>query len=110
MRVAAGAALRGRQAQTAITTFHFLQDGVKWDYITPILGPPWEIPLEFPLFQACTAWLVQATGLELDVAVPAIERGAMLPTSGLSRVAGARERTVQFVRALGEGPRTGKSA
>ena len=57
-----------RQAQTAISTFHFIQDGVTVNYITPILGPPWEIPLEFPLFQACTAWFVKATGLELDVA------------------------------------------
>lgn len=56
-----------RQAQTAITTYYFIQDGVTLNYITPILGPPWEIPLEFPLFQACTAWFVQATGLDLDV-------------------------------------------
>ena len=46
-----------RQSQTAISTYHFVQHGVVWNYITPILGPPWEIPLEFPLFQACAAWL-----------------------------------------------------
>jgi hypothetical protein len=56
-----------RQAQTAITTDYFLREGVQLSYVTPILGPPWEMPLEFPLFQACTAWLVQATGLDLDV-------------------------------------------
>ncbi|MEO6003588.1 MAG: hypothetical protein ABIZ04_05590 [Opitutus sp.] len=57
-----------RQAQTAITTYYFIHGGISFDYITPILGPPWEIPLEFPLFQACTAWFVNATGMELDLA------------------------------------------
>ena len=43
-------------------------------------------------------------GLELDVAVPAIERGALLrnesATSGVIRIAGARERAEAFAHAL----------
>lgn len=56
-----------RQVQTAISTFYFVQDGVTLNYITPILGPPWQIPLEFPLFQACVAWLVKMNGSDLDL-------------------------------------------
>ena len=38
-------------------------------------------------------------GLELDVAVPAIERGADLPVgSGITRIPGARERAREFLR------------
>ena len=43
-------------------------------------------------------------GIELDLAVPAIERGAMLTMkdgeSGIRRIAGARERAEDFARAL----------
>lgn len=41
-----------------------------------------------------------AEGLELDIAVPAIERGAMLQSSGIRRIAGARERAIEFARCL----------
>ena len=44
----------------------------------------------------------EAEGLELDVAVPAIERGAGLEApSGLGRIPGARERAAEFARQLG---------
>jgi nondiscriminating glutamyl-tRNA synthetase len=43
----------------------------------------------------------EGEGLELDVAVPAIEHGADLPPdSGMSRVASARERADAFLRAM----------
>jgi len=41
-----------------------------------------------------------AEGLELDIAVPAIERGALLASSGMTRIASARERAVEFSRCL----------
>ena len=44
----------------------------------------------------------EAEGLELDLAVPAIERGAALVESGLEPVMGAADRAAAFVRALGE--------
>ena len=41
-------------------------------------------------------------GMELDSAVPAIDRGAELPsTSGLSSIVGCRERAAAFATALG---------
>jgi glutamyl-tRNA synthetase/nondiscriminating glutamyl-tRNA synthetase len=43
-------------------------------------------------------------GPELDLAVPAIERGAALPQhAGVARVAGCRERAVMFARAVERG-------
>jgi hypothetical protein len=46
----------------------------------------------------------EAEGLELDVAVPAMDRGAALTTrgggSGLIRIPAARERAAAFVRLL----------
>jgi hypothetical protein len=43
-------------------------------------------------------------GPELDLAVPAIERGAVLaPSAGVRRIVGCRERAVAFARALDGG-------
>ena len=50
-----------------------------------------------PIRLALTA---AAEGLELDAAVPAIDRGAQLQSSGISRIASARERASEFARAL----------
>lgn len=47
-----------RQTQTAITTYYVVKEGFKLNYITPILGAPWAIPFEFPLFQWIVAGLV----------------------------------------------------
>jgi hypothetical protein len=45
-----------RQTQTAISAY-WLQRGGPWlAYQTPVLGPPWSIPFEFPLYQ----WIVAA--------------------------------------------------
>ena len=42
----------------------------------------------------------EAEGIELDIAVPAIERGALLGPSGIRKIPGARERAVAFAAAL----------
>jgi hypothetical protein len=57
-----------RQVQTALTAHYLRQDGVRLDYHTPILGAPWAIPMEFPTYQACVAWLSRGTGLPLEPA------------------------------------------
>jgi glutamyl-tRNA synthetase len=44
----------------------------------------------------------EAEGLELDLAVPAIERGALLEGSGIQRILSARERAAQFASALSQ--------
>jgi glutamyl/glutaminyl-tRNA synthetase len=43
----------------------------------------------------------EAEGLELDLAVPAIEHGAALDVSGIRRISSARERAAEFSSALG---------
>lgn len=55
-----------RQTQTALTTYYFIKEGLKIDYITPVLGPPWSIPFEFPLFQYITALACKTTNFPLD--------------------------------------------
>lgn len=57
-----------RQTQTAITAY-FMQQGGPWlDYETPVLGPPWRIPHEFPLYQALVVTLTAVSGLRLEAA------------------------------------------
>ncbi len=40
-----------RQTQTALTVSYFLENGFELNYKTPVLGPPWTIPFEFPYYQ-----------------------------------------------------------
>ncbi len=55
-------------------------------------------PLLHPIRLALTG---ESEGLELDVAVPAIERGALLDDAGMRRIPSARERAAAFHRELG---------
>ncbi|HSP98298.1 MAG TPA: tetratricopeptide repeat protein [Candidatus Dormibacteraeota bacterium] len=57
-----------RQTQTAISTFWMLHGGPWIAYETPVLGPPWSIPFEFPLYQWTVAWAVRLLSLPLDQA------------------------------------------
>lgn len=58
-----------RQTQTAITSWAFLSDGYDLtDYQTPVLGPPWQVPMEYPVFQACAALVSQVFVPNLDIA------------------------------------------
>jgi hypothetical protein len=55
-----------RQAQTALTTYWFLRDGFALAYQTPVVGYPWEIPYELPLFQAIVAAVAALTPYPLE--------------------------------------------
>lgn len=61
-----------RQTQTAISADHFVRDGFKLAYETPVLGAPWSIPFEFPTYQFLVAALTRTTGLPLDQAGRAV--------------------------------------
>ncbi|MES1167626.1 MAG: hypothetical protein ABUL61_00510, partial [Oleiharenicola lentus] len=52
-----------RQAQTALS-IHYIQEERNFsiDYPTPVLGKPWSIPMEFPLYQWTAALIGDATG------------------------------------------------
>jgi hypothetical protein len=50
-----------RQTQTAITTYYLMQGGPLLNYETPVLGRPWSVPFEFPLYQ----WIVASAAILL---------------------------------------------
>lgn len=55
-----------RQAQTALTAYWLGQNGFSLAYETPVAGPPWSIPFEFPLYQYLVALFSQVSGISLD--------------------------------------------
>ena len=57
-----------RQTQTALTTYFLQQDGLRLDYPTPVLGKPWSVPMEFPLYEGLVAKVAQWTGWALEPA------------------------------------------
>jgi hypothetical protein len=62
-----------RQAQTAISAYFINQeDNFSPAYPTPVLGKPWSIPLEFPLYQWTVVELSRASGLSLTKAGRAV--------------------------------------
>lgn len=58
-----------RPLHTELTVYWFVQEGIDLlHYQTPLFGPPWQIPIEFPLFQAIAALVFQAGLGSLDFA------------------------------------------
>jgi hypothetical protein len=56
-----------RQTQTAISTFYMAKDAkIFADYITPVLGKPWRLPMELPLYQWVAARWHNFSGMKLD--------------------------------------------
>lgn len=55
-----------RQTQTALTSFWMMKEGLQLAYETPVVGYPWSIPFEFPLFQAIAAATTSILPLSLD--------------------------------------------
>jgi hypothetical protein len=55
-----------RQSQTAITCFYMLRDGFTVNYRTPVLGPDWRVPFEFPIYQWTVVAAVKMLGTALD--------------------------------------------
>lgn len=56
-----------RQTQTALSAYWIAKGGPWIDYETPVLGAPWSIPFEFPLYQLLVA-AVSHLGIPLDSA------------------------------------------
>ena len=76
-----------RQCETSISVYWMLHGGPWLNYQTPVLGPPWSIPFEFPLFQWIVALLARM-GVGLDPAGRCISWAfgvlALLPLSRIS--------------------------
>jgi hypothetical protein len=51
---------------------YLIKDGLRLDYPTPLLGKPWSVPLEFPLYQSAVAVIAQATRLPIEQAGRAV--------------------------------------
>jgi glycosyltransferase involved in cell wall biosynthesis len=61
-----------RQTQTAISTYYLIKEGFTINYITPVFGAPWSVPMEFPTYQFIVAALVRITDMPLDQAGRAV--------------------------------------
>jgi len=55
-----------RQTQTAITAYCFIHEGFTFNYQTPVLGKPWAIPFELPLYQFLAALVTEISQIDLD--------------------------------------------
>lgn len=55
-----------RQSQAATTALFLIDQPFRLAYETPVLGKPWSIPMEFPLYQWIVARLVGVFGTPLD--------------------------------------------
>lgn len=70
-----------RQAQTAVSAYWIDQDSdFSLRYPTPVLGKPWSIPMEFPLYQWTVVGVHRGTGWNLVVAARAVSAACFLLT------------------------------
>jgi hypothetical protein len=57
-----------RSSHTLLTSLWFQKEGINlFNYQTPVFGPPWQVPLEFPLYQAICTVFSNITRLELTL-------------------------------------------
>lgn len=63
-----------RQAQTGLSALFLAKGGPFFSYETPILGAPWSIPFELPIYQWLVAKFHLATGMQLEQSGRAISR------------------------------------
>ena len=94
-----------RQTQTALSAL-FLQPGLQGfiNYQTPVLGAPWSIPMELPLFQWLSHQLARLTGMNLSASGRLLSIlfgvGCLWPASQLMRRAGLGITAVALLIAL----------
>ena len=72
-----------RQTQTALTSYTLLNGGPFFRYETPVLGAPWSIPFELPLYQWLAAKMAQITGMGLNAAGQLVNTYRYKPYGGL---------------------------
>ncbi|QTL02466.1 phospholipid carrier-dependent glycosyltransferase [Aquabacter sp. L1I39] len=92
-----------RQTQTAISAYWIAQGGPWLAYETPVLGAPWSIPFEFPIFQLIVA-AVSKAHVPLDVAGRAVNYSffllSLLPLASLARTLNVNRNTYLTTAAL----------
>ena len=72
-----------RQTQTAISAYWLLKGGSFLDYQTPVLGYPWSIPFEFPVYQWLVAEFSSLLGLSIDHSGRAVSTAFFLGSAAL---------------------------
>jgi 4-amino-4-deoxy-L-arabinose transferase-like glycosyltransferase len=92
-----------RQTQTALSAYWLWHDGFSLVYNTPVVGAPWAIPFEFPLYQWMVAFL-RLLGVPIDVGGRLISFGfyvgTLYPLWILNKELGLRRLTWVVVAAL----------
>ena len=68
-----------RQTQTALTAYWLWRGGPWLAYETPVVGYPWSIPFEFPLYQGMVA-LLRVIGIPIDIGGRLVSFGFYLAT------------------------------
>jgi hypothetical protein len=78
-----------RQTQTALTAYWMQKEGFTLPYQTPVVGFPWAIPFEFPIYQAIVVLLSSSIGLDLSATGRLVSFfflvACALPIFGISR-------------------------
>lgn len=69
-----------RQTQTIISSYWINAGSGWWAYQTPVLGAPWAIPFEFPLYQWLAALAAKFLPLNLDQIGRLLSEGFFLAT------------------------------
>jgi hypothetical protein len=67
-----------RQTHTAISAYEMTRGGPFWRYRTPIFGPPWQWPLELPVYQ----WLAARVSGSASVGLETAGRGVSIAAFG----------------------------
>lgn len=67
-----------RQIQTAVSAYWIKEAGYKLDYETPLFGPPWSCPMEFPVYQIIVGKLSHWLGTNLEITGRAVSLLALL--------------------------------
>jgi hypothetical protein len=92
-----------RQTQTALSAYWLWHDGFRFVYETPVVGAPWAIPFEFPLYQWMVAFL-RVLGVPIDVGGRLVSFGfyvaTLYPLWILNKALGLRPLTWVVVAAL----------
>jgi hypothetical protein len=73
-----------RQTQTAAGVQSMIDRGSWLRYETPVFGPPWSVPFEFPLYQWVVALLYRITGIPLDQSGRCISAAFFLASVGVA--------------------------
>ena len=65
-----------RQTQTALTSY-WISKSTNWlEFITPVFGHPWSVPMEYPIFQILVNLLSSGTSISLENAARIISVAA----------------------------------